>query len=1062
MQVENVDVLGPAERDLVLCGWNETGVDFGAGLLPGLFEGRVVAGPGAVAVVCGERVAGYGELNGAANRLARLLAGRGAGPERVVGVALPRSVDLVVALLAVLKSGAAYLPVEAGFPAGRTGFMLAEARPVCIICTAAAVGPLTRAGAAAGELVVLDDPGVTAALAALPGTDLGDGDRTGPLRASHPAYVMYTSGSTGQPKGVCIPHGGIANRLAWMQAEFGLGPADRVLHKTPFSFDVSVWELFWPLLQGARLVLARPGGHQDPVYLAALIAAEGITTAHFVPAMLDAFTDAADPGGCATLTRVICSGERLTRAQQDRFADRFGRPLFNLYGPTETCVDSTWWACTPGDGTPPIGRPIANTRVFVLDRSLRPVPPGVTGELYIAGTGLARGYLGRAALTAERFTACPFGTGERMYRTGDLARWRPDATLDFAGRADDQVKIRGFRIEPGEIETALATHPHVRQAIAILREDRPGDSRLTAYIVPEAGQDQDAGSPAAISHIEAWRAVYDDLYSGADGDHPEDDFAGWNTSTGNIGLPREQMLDWQRRTAARILALQPRNVLEIGAGDGLVLRPVAPACQAYWATDISAAGLRRLQASVADDPELTGKVHVIETAASDLGDLPSGLFDTVVINSVAQYFPSVSYLDDVLRSAVARAAPDAKIFLGDVRNLSTAHYFYTEVKLRTADQDATSAQVLAAADHAAAVENELLIAPEYFLNLPNEIPGISAAELHQKGGSHRNELTAYRYDVVLHTAPGKPVCGAPVSLAWAADVRSLAEIERYLTTAGAPAVVCVTCVPDGWLGTVSAARGTLQARQPLTDARARIDEPDTPGLTADDFYRLGAELGYDVQTRSSATADDCLDVLFTKPDPHATYAFDGEPVTGRRKARPRANSPMSHAATAAFIADLRRYAREVLPAYMVPATFVPINRIPVTANGKVDRNALPDIRPHRTVRRSDPRTDEEQLLCDLVADLLNTTDVDGSENFLELGGDSILAMRVVVRIREAGFVLAVRDVLEQKTLSQLARLLTQPQPPAVPDRFDNPANSFMPLGSADLAEIERQWKGLKN
>ena len=316
------------------------------------------------------------------------------------------------------------------------------------------------------------------------------------MAAGQLAYVLFTSGSTGRPKGVCVPHGGIVNRLVWMQGVFGLGGRDVVLQKTPFTFDVSVWEFFWPLLAGARLVLARPGGHRDPGYLAGLIAARGVTTVHFVPSMLAAFMDVADPGLCAGLARVICSGEALTGGLRDRWAARFGRPLFNLYGPTETSVDSTAWQCAADPGGPVlIGRPIANTRVFVLDGWLGPVPVGVAGELYIAGAGLARGYAGRAALTGERFTACPFGSGgERMYRTGDLVRWTPEGQLVFAGRADDQVKVRGFRIEPGEVETVLAGHPGVGQAVVIVREDAAEDKRLVAYVVP--GGDGDAADAA--------------------------------------------------------------------------------------------------------------------------------------------------------------------------------------------------------------------------------------------------------------------------------------------------------------------------------------------------------------------------------------------------------------------------------------------------------------------------------------------------------------------------------------------------------------------------------------
>ncbi len=473
-----VQILDRAEREQLITGWNDTAAAVPDGTLPQLFEAQAARTPDAVAVISGDVHVSYGELDARAGRLAHHLRDLGAGPERVVAVVMERSVELVIALLGVLKSGAAYLPVDPGYPAERIGWMLADAGAVCVLTA----DDLAAAGAAGGG------PGPRSAVAA------------GEL-----AYVIYTSGSTGRPKGVCVPHGGIVNLLVWMQGVFGLGGRDAVLQKTPFTFDVSVWEFFWPLLAGARLVLARPGGHRDPGYLAGLIAARGVTTVHFVPSMLAAFMDVADPGLCAGLARVICGGEALTGGLRDRWAARFGRPLFNLYGPTETSVDSTAWQCAADPGGPVlIGRPIANTRVFVLDGWLGPVPVGVAGELYIAGAGLARGYAGRAALTGERFTACPFGSGgERMYRTGDLARWTPEGQLVFAGRVDDQVKVRGFRIEPGEVEAVLAAYPGVGQAAVTVREDTPGDKRLVAYVVPGGDGDAAGGGLAAAAREHA-------------------------------------------------------------------------------------------------------------------------------------------------------------------------------------------------------------------------------------------------------------------------------------------------------------------------------------------------------------------------------------------------------------------------------------------------------------------------------------------------------------------------------------------------------------------------------
>ncbi|GLZ32193.1 hypothetical protein Lesp02_43810 [Lentzea sp. NBRC 105346] len=469
-----VDALLPGEHEQVVTAFNHTAAPVAATTLTELLERQARRSPDEVAVVFEGRELTYAELHARANRLAHDLAARGAGPEGVVALALPRSEHLIIALLATLKAGAAYLPIDPDYPADRIAFTLADARPALLLSTEA-----TAAGLPPDldvELLLLDGPDAGGA-AHPPEVDLAP---------ANPAYVIYTSGSTGRPKGVLVPHEGIVNRLLWMQHQYQLTPQDRVLQKTPSGFDVSVWEFFWPLIQGATLVVARPDGHREPAYLAEVIQAERVTTLHFVPSMLQAFL--ADPAaaGCTGLRQVMCSGEALPEEVVAQFHQTLpGVELHNLYGPTEASVDVTSWECT-GPGPVPIGAPVWNTSTYVLDASLRPLPVGVVGELYLAGVQLARGYHDRRALTAERFVADPFGLpGSRMYRTGDLARWDASGNLHYIGRADHQVKIRGLRIELGEIETVLARQPGVAAAVVIVREDRPGDKRLVGYVVPD-------------------------------------------------------------------------------------------------------------------------------------------------------------------------------------------------------------------------------------------------------------------------------------------------------------------------------------------------------------------------------------------------------------------------------------------------------------------------------------------------------------------------------------------------------------------------------------------------
>ncbi|MFB7785592.1 amino acid adenylation domain-containing protein [Streptomyces vinaceus] len=475
--VGEVDLLS-AEQHRLIGEWNGTCVPVPDTTLVELFEQQVARTPGAPATVFrGERLT-YGELDARAERLARVLRARGAGPEEIVAVALHRSTEMVVSLLAVLKAGAAYLPVDPSLPADRIAYLLSDAEPVLLL----ADDEVAAALPASAELPRLD-PGAV---------HDGDAGAVGPAPLpAHPAYVIYTSGSTGRPKAVVVEHSAIVNRLLWMQDRYRLGADDRVLQKTPFGFDVSVWEFFWPLITGATLVVAEPGGHKDPAYLSRVIQEDSVTTVHFVPSMLAAFVEDPGAGRCRSLRRVVCSGEALPEELKNRFLDVLDVPLHNLYGPTEAAVDVTHWDCRREDAGPvPIGRPIWNTSLYVLDPRGRPVPVGVAGELFLAGAGLARGYLRRPALTAERFPLDPFGPpGSRMYRTGDLARHRADGSVEYLGRTDDQVKIHGFRIELGEIETALGHLAGVGRAAVVVREDVPGERRLVGYLVPEAGAD---------------------------------------------------------------------------------------------------------------------------------------------------------------------------------------------------------------------------------------------------------------------------------------------------------------------------------------------------------------------------------------------------------------------------------------------------------------------------------------------------------------------------------------------------------------------------------------------
>ncbi len=488
VRLGDLPLMNEAERHRLLIEWNATQATHPqAKLIHQLFEAQEERTPDAIAAIFEDQQLTYRELNMRANQLAHHLRARDAGPDVLIGVCMERSLELVVALLATLKAGGAFVPIDLEYPRGRRDFMV-EDSAIGIILTHSHVRTAIKQSAA--EIVAVDTE-----------WDIVSGrptdNPTVPLEPLNLAYVIYTSGSTGEPKGAANTHAGILNRLLWMQKSYPLNEGDSVLQKTPLSFDVSVWEFFWPLMTGVRLLVTRPGGHRDSRYLAHLIATKGVTTLHFVPSMLRVFLQEIKTTNCPTLKRVVCSGEALTRDLQQRFFERLHAELHNLYGPTEAAIDVTSWRCAPADTHReiPIGKPIDNTQLYVLDGQLNPVPIGIAGEIYIAGAGLARGYLKRPELTAERFIPHPFSAepGARLYRTGDRARYRGDGNLEYLGRIDQQVKIRGHRIEPGEVESRLCAHAGVKEAVVISREDQPGDKRLVGYVVGAQGAELEPG-----------------------------------------------------------------------------------------------------------------------------------------------------------------------------------------------------------------------------------------------------------------------------------------------------------------------------------------------------------------------------------------------------------------------------------------------------------------------------------------------------------------------------------------------------------------------------------------
>ena len=545
-----IDLLGARERQRLLVEWNATATPVPAVAVPELFEQQVRRTPAATALVFEDQQLSYTELNARANRLAHRLIGLGIGPERIVAVALPRSIELIVALLAVLKTGAAYLPLDPEYPADRLAFMLDNAQPQCALASRTTAGMLRTKL----PLLCLDDPETLVALALQKDIDPTDADRTRPLAPENPAYVIYTSGSTGQPKGVVVEYRALTNFLHAMARRPGLNQEDVILACTPVSFDIAGLELYLPLMHGARLHVAPQGVAVDGLRLSQCIAAIEPTLIQATPASWQLLREAG--WRPAPSLRILCGGEALPADLAD-YLCAGSAIVWNLYGPTETTIWSSIAQVKPS--TPiMIGNPIANTQMYVLDTALQPVPVGVPGELYIAGDGLARGYFRQYALTAQRFVANPHGEpGSRMYRTGDLARWTDDGALACLGRLDHQIKLRGFRIEPGEIEAALTRHPAVASATVIAREESPGQKLLVGYVVRQPWAETNRDDRREGEQIRDWQSVFEQVYQDTAELASEEDFGVWNSSYDGRPIDIGHMREWRAAAVERIVAKDP-------------------------------------------------------------------------------------------------------------------------------------------------------------------------------------------------------------------------------------------------------------------------------------------------------------------------------------------------------------------------------------------------------------------------------------------------------------------------------------------------------------------------
>ena len=1008
------------------------------------FERQAAATPAATALIVDDLRLSYADLNRRANRLAHHFLALGLGRGRTVAVCLPRSFDFVVTLLAILKAGGAYLPIDPDLPRERQRLMLGRSRTQFIVTT-------TELGAGlpdhAGDLILLDEQ--ANAIESKPDTnpDLA-------LTPDDLAYITFTSGSTGAPKGSLIPHrsvSGFFENATYME----LTPKDVVLQHSSILWDALTLELWPALLSGASVALMTVL-HPTTSELADALVDHQVTTLWLAVSLFNVLIDES-ASALRSVRQLLIGGESPSPSHVRRAQELLPNTrLVNGYGPSECTVFSTCYPIPPLSATPrslPIGRPVGDRIVHILDANMAKVPVGVPGEIFIGGPAVAHGYLGEPALTAAKFVPDPFSSvpGARLYRSGDYARYQPSGLIEITGRRDGQIKLRGIRIELGEIEAQIKSYPAVRDAVCELRDDGEQGRRIVAYVVPQAGIDESS----AAGQVESWLRVFDErVYAGdADPVDPLFNITGWKSSYDGSQIPLAEMREWAGDITSQVRALKPKRILEIGCGTGMLLLDLARDTEGYIGTDISKAALDYVGRQLAGNPSAYRDVELKRQPADDFSGIPAGSVDVILLSSVVQYFPSIDYLMKVLQGCVTALRPGGSIVLADLRNHALARAFHASIQAFVSPDDTPVDAFKTSVEQHLQQETELFVDPAFFGALAAHQSSAVDVRIRLQRGRVHNELTRFRYTAIVTVGGAvankavKPVKG----------LRGLRDVEALLRDR--PEHLLVTELPNARLMPDLRLQEMIAKAGPTATLGTvrRLVSADGESIDPEEVAGLAARYGYAVEIGWSEHRVDGFDAAFTASGATAAALLPiaaSRPI--RRAWQSYANAPRQVEA-AALAPALRRFLAEKLPESMVPSAFVLLDRLPLTANGKLDRKALPApgvLRQSMGAAYIAPRNALEKVLAGFYSELLGVDPVGVDDNFFDHGGHSLLVTQLASRVRKTFKLdLPLRLLFEEPTVGRLARLILERDGGRQAERI---AALYLQVATLTPEEVEHQ------